>query len=186
MRKSIAHLATLKQGKNELLEDYLKRFSQEVSEIHNPNDEAVVAAFTNNLQKGRLSFDLRRKSPNTYTDLIDVAGSYAMAEEEEFAQGGNYMHGGRPGENANVKNQMGDHHKSDGNKDGHQDMNRRKNRNNKKFYDQVIKKPRMVFKYFIIIFVIKDKLAALTPVMVGEGAREAEKSVVRDLTRMSN
>ncbi|KAK3230054.1 hypothetical protein Dsin_001935 [Dipteronia sinensis] len=135
-RKSLALLATHKQGKNESLKDYLKRFSQEVSGIRNPNDKVMVAAFTNNLEKGRLSFDLRRESPNTYTDIMDVAGSYAMAEEEELAQRGSYMHGGHPGENANVKNQMGDHHESDGNKDGRRDKNHRNNQNEKKFHGQ--------------------------------------------------
>ncbi|KAK1581297.1 hypothetical protein Q3G72_004755 [Acer saccharum] len=51
-KKSVAHLSQLKQGKDELLKKYLGRFSQEVSEIGSANDEAIIAAFINNLQNG--------------------------------------------------------------------------------------------------------------------------------------
>ncbi|KAK0608249.1 hypothetical protein LWI29_027904 [Acer saccharum] len=50
----------------------------------------VIAAFTNGLQSGRLSFDLRRERPKTYEEMMEIAGDYALAEEEEVAQGGSY------------------------------------------------------------------------------------------------
>ncbi|KAK1551617.1 hypothetical protein Q3G72_001401 [Acer saccharum] len=70
-RKSLAHLSNLKQ-------------------------EPVIAAFTNGLQSGRLSFDLRRERPKTYEEMMEIAGDYALAEEEEVAQGGSYVHGHKP------------------------------------------------------------------------------------------
>ncbi|KAK0596636.1 hypothetical protein LWI29_017605 [Acer saccharum] len=48
-KKSVAHLSQLKQGKDESLKKYLGRFGQEVSEIGSANDEAIIAAFINNL-----------------------------------------------------------------------------------------------------------------------------------------
>ncbi|KAK3218539.1 hypothetical protein Dsin_012509 [Dipteronia sinensis] len=133
----------------------IRKLSQkEVSGIHNLNDEAVVAVFTNNLQKGRLSFDLRRECQNTYANLMDVAGSYEMAEEEELAQRGSFVHGGSPRENAKtgesyVKNEKGDHHESDGNKDGRRDENRRDSRNDRKFHEdqKLVKYPPRQLTY---------------------------------------
>ncbi|KAK3204305.1 hypothetical protein Dsin_018351 [Dipteronia sinensis] len=49
MRKSISFISTLKQRKNEKLKNFLSRFSQEVSEVQDPNDDAVVSVFVNSL-----------------------------------------------------------------------------------------------------------------------------------------
>ena len=81
----MAHLSQLKQGKDESLKKYLGRFGQEVSEIGSANDEAIIAAFINKLQNGQLSFDLRRARLTSYADIMDIAGDYALAEEEEIA-----------------------------------------------------------------------------------------------------
>ncbi|KAK0594156.1 hypothetical protein LWI29_035631 [Acer saccharum] len=59
-RKSLAHLSNLKQERNESIKKYLARFGKEVAQIKDASDVAVIAAFTNGLQSGRLSFDLRR------------------------------------------------------------------------------------------------------------------------------
>ncbi|KAK3188945.1 hypothetical protein Dsin_028506 [Dipteronia sinensis] len=103
-KKSVAHLSQLKQGKDESLKKYLERFGQEVSEIGSANDEAIIAAFINNLQNGQLSFDLRRARLTSYADMMDMAGGYALAEEEEIAMGGYFVHGGRP-EGSKAKDQ---------------------------------------------------------------------------------
>ncbi|KAK0593730.1 hypothetical protein LWI29_029784 [Acer saccharum] len=96
-RKSLAHLSNLKQERNESIKKYLARFRKEVAQIEDASDVAVVAAFTNGLQSGRLSFDLRRERPKTYEEMMEIAGDYALAEEEEeVAQGGNYVHGHKP------------------------------------------------------------------------------------------
>ncbi|KAK0571374.1 hypothetical protein LWI29_014859 [Acer saccharum] len=91
-RKSLAHLSNLKQERNESIKKYLARFGKEVAQIEDASDVAVIAAFTNGLQSGRLSFDLRRERPKTYEEMMEIAGDYALAEEEkeEVAQGGSY------------------------------------------------------------------------------------------------
>ena len=86
-RKSLAHLSNLKQESNELLKKYMTRFEKEVAQIEDASDVAVIAAFTNGLQSGRLSFDLRRDRQKTYEEMMDIACDYALAEEEEVAQG---------------------------------------------------------------------------------------------------
>ncbi|KAK0595690.1 hypothetical protein LWI29_009066 [Acer saccharum] len=85
-RKSLAHLSNLKQERNESIKKYLARFGKEVAQIEDASDVAVIAAFTNGLQSGRLSFDLRRDRPKTYEEMMEIAGDYALAEEEEVAQ----------------------------------------------------------------------------------------------------
>ena len=103
-KKSVAHLSQLRQGKDGSLKKYLGRFGQEVSEIGSANDEAIIAAFINNLQNGQLSFDLRSARLTSYADMMDMAGGYALAEEEEIATGGYFVHGGRP-EGSKTKDQ---------------------------------------------------------------------------------
>ncbi|KAK3221043.1 hypothetical protein Dsin_015013 [Dipteronia sinensis] len=95
-KKSMSVLSTLKQRKDEKLKDYLARFSQEVSEVHDPNDDAVVATFINSLQHSQSSLSLRQKGPITYANLVDDVGGYEMAEKEQIAYEGEYIHGGRP------------------------------------------------------------------------------------------
>ncbi|KAK0579704.1 hypothetical protein LWI29_030124 [Acer saccharum] len=91
-----AHLSNLKQERNESIKKYLARFGKEVAQIEDASDVAVIAAFTNGLQSGRLSFDLRRDRPKTYEEMMEIAGDYALAEEEEVAQGGSYVYGHKP------------------------------------------------------------------------------------------
>ncbi|KAK3221609.1 hypothetical protein Dsin_008634 [Dipteronia sinensis] len=97
-RKSISVLSTLKKRKDEKLKEYLTRFLQEVSEVHDPNDEAIVYAFVNSLQHSQLSLILRQRESTTYVNLVDDVGGYAMVEEEQIAHGGELIYGGRQGE----------------------------------------------------------------------------------------
>ncbi|KAK0579106.1 hypothetical protein LWI29_021230 [Acer saccharum] len=124
-KKSVAHLSQLKQGKDESLKKYLGRFSQEVSEIGSANDEAIIAAFINNLQNGQLSFDLKRARLTSYVDIMDMDGGYALAEEEEIATGGYFVHGGRP-EGAKTKDQAKAPDTKDREKDSRQGGQERK------------------------------------------------------------
>ncbi|KAK1551909.1 hypothetical protein Q3G72_007085 [Acer saccharum] len=87
-RRSLAHLSNLKQERNESIKKYLARFRKEVAQIEDSSDVAVIAAFTNRLQSGRLSFDLRRDRLKTYEEMMEIANDYALAEEEEVAQRG--------------------------------------------------------------------------------------------------
>ncbi|KAK0591822.1 hypothetical protein LWI29_008808 [Acer saccharum] len=81
----------------ELSKAFSRQFlGNEVLEIGSVNDEAIIAAFINNLQNGQLSFDLRRARLTNYADMMDMARGYALAEEEEIATGGYFVHGGHP------------------------------------------------------------------------------------------
>ena len=59
-KKSLAHLSSLKQGRTEAIREYLARFNKEAVRIEDFNDMAAINAFTNGLQSGPFSFQLRR------------------------------------------------------------------------------------------------------------------------------
>ncbi|KAK0597251.1 hypothetical protein LWI29_023370 [Acer saccharum] len=139
-KKSVAHLSQLKHGKDESLKKCLGRFGQEVSEIRSANDEAIIAAFINNLQNGQLSFDLRRARLTSYADMMDIAGGYALAEEEEIATGGYFIHGGRP-EGAKTKDQARAPDKDDKLKNKARD-----GRDGRRAYDPKINQPCQKFQ----------------------------------------
>ncbi|KAK1552517.1 hypothetical protein Q3G72_018631 [Acer saccharum] len=143
-KKSVAHLSQLKQGKDESLKKYLGRFGQEVSEIGSANDEAIIAAFINNLQNGQLSFDLRRARLTSYADMMDMVGGYALAEEEEIATGGYFVHGGRP-EGSKTKDQtkMPD---TKGDKQKNKARDGRDGRDGRRAYDPKTDQPRQKFQ----------------------------------------
>ncbi|KAI9199046.1 hypothetical protein LWI28_026479 [Acer negundo] len=94
-RKLISTLSTLRQKRDEKLKKYLTRFSQEVTKIQDPKDNAIVSAFVNSLQHSQLSLNLRQNGATTYAHLVDGVSGYAMVEEEQMAQGGEFIHGGR-------------------------------------------------------------------------------------------
>ncbi|KAK4848067.1 hypothetical protein QYF36_008899 [Acer negundo] len=71
--KSLAHLSNLRQDKNESLKKYLTRFGKEVAQIEDGSNVGVIAAFTNRLPSGRLSFDLYKDRPKTYEKMMDIA-----------------------------------------------------------------------------------------------------------------
>ena len=73
-RKSLSHQSNLKQKSNESLKKSLARFGKEVAQIEDASNIAVIVAFTNGLQSGRLSFNLRRDRPKTYEEIMDIAG----------------------------------------------------------------------------------------------------------------
>ncbi|KAK0590984.1 hypothetical protein LWI29_034021 [Acer saccharum] len=141
LKKSVAHLSQLKQGKDESLKRYLGRFGQEVSEIGSANDEAIITAFINNLQNGQLSFDLRRARLTSYADMMDMAGGYALAEEEEIATGGYFVHGGRP-EGSKTKDQT----KALDTKGDKQKNKARDGRDGRRAYDPKTDQPRQRFQ----------------------------------------
>ncbi|KAK0590805.1 hypothetical protein LWI29_031928 [Acer saccharum] len=143
-KKSVAHLSQLKQGRDESLKKYLGRFGQEVSEIGSANDEAIIAAFINNLQNGQLSFDLRRARLTSYVDMMDMAGGYALAEEEEIATGGYFVHGGRP-EGSKTKDQT-KAPDTKGDKQKNKARDGRDGRDGRRAYDPKTDQPRQRFQ----------------------------------------
>ncbi|KAL5842184.1 hypothetical protein ACOSQ3_012787 [Xanthoceras sorbifolium] len=94
-KKSLSHMSSVKQGRGESIRAYLSRFNREVIQVEDFNDSAVINIFTNGLQNGAFSFQLRKQWPKTYLEMVEVAADY---EEEEIAQGGHLVHGVRPNE----------------------------------------------------------------------------------------
>ncbi|KAK3229089.1 hypothetical protein Dsin_000970 [Dipteronia sinensis] len=92
-KKSNSVLSSLRQRKEEKLKDYLTRFSQDVSEVHDPNDNVAVSAFINSLQHNQLSLSLRQREPTTYASLVDDVEGYTMAEEEKLSHERELIHG---------------------------------------------------------------------------------------------
>ena len=111
-----------------------------MSEIGSANDEAIIAAFINNLQNGQLSFDLRRARLTSYADMMDMAGGYALAEEEEIATGGYFVHGGRP-EGSKTKDQT----RMPDTKGDKQKNKARDGRDGRRAYDPKTDQPRQRF-----------------------------------------
>ncbi|KAK2645914.1 hypothetical protein Ddye_021109 [Dipteronia dyeriana] len=70
------------------LENYLAHFNKEVVRVEDFSHIAAINAFTNDLQSGSFSFQLRQHRPNTYPKLVDITTNYARAKEEEVAQEG--------------------------------------------------------------------------------------------------
>ncbi|XP_031106344.1 uncharacterized protein LOC116010997 [Ipomoea triloba] len=80
-KKHFTHLASLKQGKNETLMEFLVRWRTEEAEVDDMDDRSAIAMFISALRAGDLYKSLRRKTPRTYTSLMIKADRYAEAEE---------------------------------------------------------------------------------------------------------
>ncbi|KAK2658259.1 hypothetical protein Ddye_004792 [Dipteronia dyeriana] len=92
---AVVALSALKERKDEKLKDYLTKFSQEVSEVQDPNDDAAVSVFINSLQHNHLNLSLRRRGPATYANMVDHVRGYAMEDEEQLVHGEELIHGSK-------------------------------------------------------------------------------------------
>ena len=57
------------------------------------NDIAAITSFTNGLQSGQFSFNLRQTKPMSYVELLEITANYAWVEEDEVALGDLLVHG---------------------------------------------------------------------------------------------
>ncbi|KAK0582675.1 hypothetical protein LWI29_028411 [Acer saccharum] len=173
-RKSLAHLSNLKQERNESIKKYLARFGNEVAQIEDASDVAVIAAFTNGLQSGRLSLDLQRDRPKTYEEMMEIAGDYALAKEEEVAQGGSYVHGHKPdsksGHKDDKKMQSRDRQKDEKGQKGYSRESRGNTRANK-FRGRYNHYTPLTGNQEEILFVVEDKGLAKYPRQKSANAR---------------
>ncbi|XP_031090847.1 uncharacterized protein LOC115995836 [Ipomoea triloba] len=80
-KKHFTHLASLKQGKDETLMEFLVHWRTEEAEVDDMDDRSGIAMFISALRAGDLYKSLRRKTPRTYTSLMIKANRYAEAEE---------------------------------------------------------------------------------------------------------
>ncbi|KAK0605041.1 hypothetical protein LWI29_022149 [Acer saccharum] len=160
--------------RNESIKKYLARFGKEVAQIEDASDVAVIAAFTNGLQSGRLSFDLRRDRPKTYEEMMEIAGDYALAEEEEVAQGGSYVHGHKPDSKSDHKDdkkmQSCDRQKDEKGQKGYSRESRGNTRANK-FRGRYNHYTPLTGDQEEILFVVEDKGLAKYPRQQSANAR---------------
>ena len=63
--KSTACLMSIKQREDEMLRSYISRFNKETLSIDEANDKILMAAFTNELRKGKFLFSLYKNDPKT-------------------------------------------------------------------------------------------------------------------------
>lgn len=85
-KKSTACLMSIKQRENETLRSYISRFNKEALSINKVNDKILVAAFTNELRKGKFLFSLYKNDPKTMSEVLYRATKYMNAEDALLAQ----------------------------------------------------------------------------------------------------
>ena len=85
-KMSTACLINIKQQEDETLRSYITRFNKEVLSIDETDDKILVAAFTNELQKGKFMFSLYKNNPKTMLDVLYKAIKYMNAEDALLAR----------------------------------------------------------------------------------------------------
>ena len=77
---------SIKQQEEETLRSYITRFNKEALSIDEADDKILVAAFTNELRKGKFLFSLYKNDPKTMLDVLYRATKYMNAEDALLAR----------------------------------------------------------------------------------------------------
>nr|XP_023904885.1 uncharacterized protein LOC112016564 [Quercus suber] len=85
-KKSIACLMGIRQREDETLRSYIACFNKEALLINEADDKILVAAFTNELWKGKFLFSLYKNDPKTMSDVLYRATKYMNAEDALLAR----------------------------------------------------------------------------------------------------
>ena len=72
---------SIKQREEETLRSYITRFNKEALSIDEANDKILVAAFTNELRKGKFLFSLYKNDHKTMSDVLYRATKYMNTKE---------------------------------------------------------------------------------------------------------
>ncbi|GMN28351.1 hypothetical protein TIFTF001_051655 [Ficus carica] len=80
-KKDKLYLYSLKQGTEESLKSYIKRFSQEMNYVEGYTDSDAVAAIREGLLEGSMLKSIVHKQPKTFAELITRAQKFISAEE---------------------------------------------------------------------------------------------------------
>nr|XP_021860923.1 uncharacterized protein LOC110799947 [Spinacia oleracea] len=75
------HLGRFKQGKDESLRSYVKRFNLEADQIPDLQDGVSFDNFIRGLKKGSFKFDLVKKSVHAMAKALDEAEAFIHAKE---------------------------------------------------------------------------------------------------------
>ena len=68
------------------LRSYITRFNKEALSIDKADDKILVAAFANELRKGKFLFSLYKNDPKTMLDVLYRATKYMNAEDALLAR----------------------------------------------------------------------------------------------------
>ena len=71
---------SIKQWEDETLRSYITRFNKEAFLIDETDDKILVAAFSNELRKGKFLFSLYKNDLKTMLDVLCKATKYMNAE----------------------------------------------------------------------------------------------------------
>ena len=71
---------SIRQREDETLKFYIARFNKEALSIDKADDKILVAAFTNELRKGKFLFSLYKNDSKTISDVLYRATKYMNAE----------------------------------------------------------------------------------------------------------
>ncbi|XP_030967231.1 uncharacterized protein LOC115987775 [Quercus lobata] len=85
-KKSTTCLMNIKQQEDETLRSYITRFNKEALSIDEVDDKILVAAFINELRKGKFLFSLYKDDPKTMSDVLYRATKYMNAEDALLAR----------------------------------------------------------------------------------------------------
>ena len=75
----------IKQWKDKTLRSYITRFNKEALSIDEADDKILVAAFTNELWKGKSLFSLYKNDPKTMSDVLYRTTKYINAKDALLA-----------------------------------------------------------------------------------------------------
>ena len=84
-KRSTACLINIKQWKDEMLRSYITFFNKEALSTDEADDKILMAAFTNELRKGKFLFSLYKNDPKTMLDVLYRATKYMNAENALLA-----------------------------------------------------------------------------------------------------
>ena len=87
MKKPATHLMSVRQGDNEPLEDYARRFNQEAMQVEDFTDQAAIQAILTELRPGAFRWDIAKNTPKTLSGVIEEAQKHVIAEGLTFADG---------------------------------------------------------------------------------------------------
>ena len=74
-------MMNIKQQEDETLRSYITRFNKEALSIDEVDDKILVAAFTNELRKGKFLFSLYKNDLKTMSYVLYRATKYMNAED---------------------------------------------------------------------------------------------------------
>ena len=76
----------IKQWEDEMLRSYITRFNKEALSIDEVDDKILVAAFTNELRKGKFLFSLYKNDLKTMSNVLYRATKYMNVEDALLAR----------------------------------------------------------------------------------------------------